>query len=709
MMTLLIPLVVGLGLSGDAQAAAGNVENGKKVYDQRCEQCHGADGAADGAAAEFVYPRPRVFKDNSVYKFAVTPDGVIPTDDDLYKVIAEGIPGTSMPAFTLLDDQEKWDLVALLKDWSEDFSDPEYIEEATPMPELSCPPVVTSAESVAKGRKLYEENMCTDCHGAQGRGDGPNWATLAEDSWGNILVPRNLNNPESFRNGYGQADIMKSVSRGLTGSPMASYRDAITATDRWHLVNYVKSLAAEPKRFKDERILAVSAESLPTSGDDTAWESAPVARFSMISQIIEPPRLFFPAVEFVDAQAIYNTQGIALKVTWDDRSESTGSNLEDTYADRDGAVYRDTTHPDQFAIQFPAKADKDGARPYFLLGDKKRAVNTWWWRADSNTTAEINAKSFGSFQPQSERSTQIKSNVTYQDGRYTMMITRPLTTSDTNDVQFEVGGWTPVAFNAWDGARGEIGQRRAVSTWYWIFLEPEIPSQAHVLPPVMFLLSLGVLGLIVRSTREWAKVESGEQDAPKPLMGDGAASKTGKIGILFGVVGVLLVGPLMKGVSTVGTQPVGHAISMHQTVALATGKFVESSSVDEVRDALVAQGLGAALSTANDLSSAHLTLEGGIVLEGESKAGAFRYRNGDDLFVLQTHNQLFGGGTTEHSRHIGHNLMRGYEGLGASAAVWNDGGTTYVFTGEGDVEHILDVAAHAFYGIAKKSDQPDHH
>jgi DMSO reductase family type II enzyme heme b subunit len=701
MMTILIPIFVGLGLSGNAQAAAGNIENGQALYDLRCEQCHGPDGAADGAAAEFVYPRPRVFKDNSVYKFAVTPDGVIPTDDDLYKVIAEGIPGTSMPAFTILDDQETWDLVALIKSWSEDFSDPEYIEEATAMAELSCPPVATSIESIAKGRKLYEENMCSDCHGAEGRGDGPNWAALAEDSWGNILVPRNLSNPESFRNGYGQADIMKTLSRGLTGSPMASYRDVITATDRWHLVNYIKSLSVEPKRFKDERILAVSAENLPISVDDTAWEDAPVARFSMISQIVEPPRLFFPAVEFVDAQAIYNSQGITLKITWDDRSESSDSNLEDTYADRDGTVYRDTTHPDQFAIQFPAKADKDGARPYFLLGDKKRAVNTWWWRADSNTTAEINAKGFGSFQPQSERSTQIKSDVTYQDGRYTMMVTRPLTTSDTNDVQFEVGGWTPVAFNAWDGARGEIGQRRAVSTWYWMFLEPEIPAQAHVLPPIMFLLSLGVLGLIVRSTREWAKVETGEQDAPKPLMEEEDASKTGKIGILFGIVIVLMVGPLMKGVTTgAGTHPIASAISKHQTVALATGKFVESSDVNEVRDALVSQGLGASLATPTDLNAAHLGLEGGILIQGETQGGAFRYRNGDHLYVLQTYNQLFGGGTTEHSRHIGHNLMRGYEGSGASAAVWTDSGTTYVFTGEEDVSRILDLAANAFYGIS---------
>lgn len=698
MISILFSLIV--AVSSTAFAAPGNIENGKKVYDQRCEQCHGADGAADGAAAPFVYPRPRVFKDNSIYKFAVTPDGVIPTDEDIYKVIAEGIPGTSMPGFPIVTEQERWDLVALLKSWSEDFSDPEYIAEAKPIPELSCPPIAASPDSIAKGRKIYEDNMCSDCHGKEGRGDGPNWATLAEDSWGNILVPRNLSNPESFRNGYSQADIMKSLSRGLTGSPMASYRDTISATDRWHLVNYIKSLSEEPKPVKDERILAIKAEKLPVNAKDESWEKAPMARFSLLSQIVEPPRLFFPSVEFVNAQAIYNSQGIAIKVTWDDRENSKGSNLKDEYKDRDGTVYRDTDHPDQFAIQFPAKEDKDGARPYFLLGDKKRAVNTWWWRSDTKTIKEINAKGFGKYQEQDAKGQQINGNVTYEDGRYTLFLTRALTTSDSGDVQFSEGGWTPIGFNVWDGNKGEIGQRRSVSTWFWLFLEPEIPSQAHVLPPAMFLLCLAALGLLVRTTREWSKVETGEQDAPKPLLSEATPSATGKIGILVGFVGLLLAGPLMDGITASSTEdPVAVAIAKHQSVALATGKFVESSDVNAVRDGLVSDGLSPALATPHDLSAEHLTLEGGIRIEGDLQAGAFRYSKDGKTYVLQTYAELEGGGTTEHSRHIGHNLMRGYEGIGATAAVWADNGTVYVFSGTDDIEHILDLAASAFYGV----------
>lgn len=699
--SLLFSVVLAVQALPSADALPGNIENGAKVYDHRCEQCHGSDGAADGAAAGFMYPAPRVFKDNSVYKFAVTPDGVIPTEDDMYKVINEGIPGTSMPGFPILSEQEKWDLVALLRSWSPDFSDPDYTEEMIPMAELSCPPIPASPDSISRGRQLYQENMCADCHGAEGRGDGPNWATLAEDSWGNTLVPRNLSNPESFRNGYESVDIMKTLSRGLTGSPMASYRDVISTTDRWHLVNYIKSLSATPKTVLDERILASKVENLPTSVDDDVWKSASVARFQLLSQVVEPPRLFFPSVEYVDAQAVYSSQGVTLKITWDDRSNSTGNDLTDNYADRDGKVYRDTNHPDQFAIQFPAKKDKDGARPYFLLGDKKRGVNTWWWRADTNKITEINAKGFGKFQEQSALSQQIRGNVTYADGRYTMLVSRPLQTSDKNDAQMEAGSWTPIGFNIWDGTKGEIGQRRSISTWYWLYLEPEVPAQAHVLPPVFFLLSVGLLGLLVRSTREWAKVEAGEQDAPLPLLSEKIPSPSGRYGIIVGIVGVLAIGPLVSGITgSVETNDVQIAIANHQGVSLASGEFLASADADEVRKVLVSKGLPTSLATPNNLSDAHLTLEGGMRMPGDKLSGAFRYRDGDDLYVLQTFTELNRGGTTDHSRHIGHMLMRGYEGLGASAAVWSENGTFYVFSGEGSQDHILDLASKAFFGVS---------
>jgi DMSO reductase family type II enzyme heme b subunit len=687
-----------IGLAGVAHAGF-DIENGKKVYAKRCEQCHGVDGAADGPAAPFMYPRPRVFKDSSVYKFAVTPDGAIPTEQDMYKVIDQGIPGTSMPAFPVLSDSDKRDLVGLLRSWSEDFADSDYTEDMVPMAELDCPPIPTSAESVARGKKVYEANMCSDCHGVAGRGDGPNWSTLATDSWGNTMVPRNLNNPETFRNGHTPADMLKSISRGLTGSPMASYRDAIVIEDRWHLINYIRSHWPELKKSPDEAIVAVRVADLPSKADDKAWRDAPTARFATLAQIIEPPRLYFQSVEYINAQAVYSDQGIAMRITWDDRSNSKGKDLKTKYRDRDTTVYRDTKHPDQFAVQFAAKADKDGARPYFLLGDSKRAVNTWWWRSDKGQIEEINVKGFGAFMTQKAENTQVEGAVTYEDGQYTMVVQRSLKTSDKGDVQFAAGDWVPIAFNAWDGSRGEVGQRRAVSTWYFVFLEPEIPAQAHVLPPALFLVTLGVLGLLIRSTRQGHLVETGQQDAKAPLFSDAPDAGMGRIGIVIGVVGILCVGPLIYGISK-ADDPVHTQIKNHQAVAAATTGFTKDADAESLRAALVTAGVPNTLAKAPDLSGAHLTLVGGMPAPGERAGAAFRYKDGDELWVLQAVTHLPGGGQSHHTRHVGHTVLRGYEGKGISAVLWQDGGATYLFSGPGKVSHVLDQTQLAVFGVS---------
>ncbi len=688
-----------LSLSGNA-LAKGDAENGKAVYAKRCEQCHGVDGAADGPAANFMYPRPRVFKENSVYKFAVTPDGVIPTEQDMYKVIDQGIPGTSMPGFPVLNEQEKWDLVALLRAWSEDFSDTDYTEEMVPMAELTNPPIPASPDSVKRGKKVYTDNNCQDCHGNAGRGDGPNWSKLAEDSWGNTLVPRNLNNPETYRNGHSPADMLKSISRGLTGSPMASYRDAIAIEDRWHLINYIRSTWPEFREFPDEAIVAVRVENLPTTENDKAWETAPSARFATLAQVIEPPRLFFQSVKFVTAQAVYNEHSVSMKITWDDRSNSTGSDLTNTYKDRDTSVYRDTKHPDQFAVQFPAKEDKDGARPYFLLGDSKRAVYTWWWRADTNKIEEINAKGYGAFQLQKAEDAQVKGSVSFKDGRYTMLIQRSLKNSDKNDVQFAPGAWIPIGFNAWDGSRGEIGQRRGVTSWYYVFLKPEVPSQAHVLPPALFLITLGALGLLIRNTRQRYLVETGEQDSVQPMMETDPDTGTGRIGISIGVIAILCVGPLIYGISsTSDPDPLHHQIKQHRTIVGATSGFTKDSNAETLRASLVQAGVPNALAKAYDLSESHLKLVGGMRTSGARPGAAFRYADGDDIWVLQAITHLPGGGEAESTRHVGHSVIRGYSAKGYSAVYWMDTGVGYVFSGPGDVEHVLDKTQEAIFGI----------
>ena len=68
---------------------------GAALFARRCAACHGDDGRGDGRAAYLLYPKPRDFH-TGPFRFASTWDGV-PTDQDLYRIVSRGIPGSGMP------------------------------------------------------------------------------------------------------------------------------------------------------------------------------------------------------------------------------------------------------------------------------------------------------------------------------------------------------------------------------------------------------------------------------------------------------------------------------------------------------------------------------------------------------------------------------------------------------------------------------------
>jgi DMSO reductase family type II enzyme heme b subunit len=249
-------------------------------------------------------------------------------------------------------------------------------------------------------------------------------------------------------------------------------------------------------------IKAFRLDELPKDDGDEAWSAAPIARLKTAANVIEPPRLYWPSVEYIRAQAFYTETEVALRIQWDDRSQSKGSNTTKVYPDGDGKIYTNTDHPDQFAIQFPAKQKDPSKRPYFLYGDGKRPVNLWWWRSDRGAIAERNAKGFSNMRDQPERSQTVMGRVSYADGRYTMVVRRTLTTDDRKrDVQFEAGSFAPISFHAFDGSRGEVGLRGAMTTWYWLHLKPQISERTKQVPYFAFALSLVFLLLIGRTVK----------------------------------------------------------------------------------------------------------------------------------------------------------------------------------------------------------------
>ncbi len=104
---------------GRLQAAAGPVGSdeagrGRGLYRQHCVHCHGISGDGRGPTASFLNPYPRDFR-RGTFKFKSTPIGFKPTDDDLHRVLRNGISGTAMPSFRLLEEAEIDALVDYVK------------------------------------------------------------------------------------------------------------------------------------------------------------------------------------------------------------------------------------------------------------------------------------------------------------------------------------------------------------------------------------------------------------------------------------------------------------------------------------------------------------------------------------------------------------------------------------------------------------------
>jgi mono/diheme cytochrome c family protein len=84
------------------------------LYREHCAHCHGVSGDGRGPTALFLNPYPRDYR-LGLFKFKSTERAVKPTDDDLRRILIEGIRGTAMPSFKLLPEDEVEALIEYVK------------------------------------------------------------------------------------------------------------------------------------------------------------------------------------------------------------------------------------------------------------------------------------------------------------------------------------------------------------------------------------------------------------------------------------------------------------------------------------------------------------------------------------------------------------------------------------------------------------------
>ncbi len=483
-----------LGPTSPRQDSPEDVAAGKALYEEICSQCHGDQGDGEGVVADLLDPRPRDFR-RGVFKIRRTPQGDLPTDEDLFRIIGLGMPGTSMPGWQgLLSDVQIWQLAAYIKTFSPDFADfpaeQQFLLDGKPD---------ASPESIERGAEIYERAECAKCHGVSGRGNGPS-AAEQKDEWGFRIYPADLTQRWALRAGGSVEDFYRTVTTGVNGTPMPSFSDAWGNEDLWELASYLHSISREP--VWGEIVRGSKTDSVPREPNDPAWDQVPVLDIRLAGQITEEPRLFNPSIRTLTVQALFDDRELALLLTWNDRYKNAG---------------QDELPSDRVSVLFPAQELQGATKPYFLMGDRRRPVDGWQWSASGETETFL-ARGTDAV---TSRASSVRGQGEYTDGQYRVVLRRSLATDQEDAVDFSPGNMIPIAWNVWDGQSAEDGKRRAVSRWYYLLLEPETPWTTWLWPFFVVLLSAGgeALGLRLLKQR-WASEEPralGLQELPEVI------------------------------------------------------------------------------------------------------------------------------------------------------------------------------------------------
>jgi DMSO reductase family type II enzyme heme b subunit len=358
-------------------ATAGQPGAAKTLYVQHCSACHGERGDGQGLAARFVFPKPRNFR-GGLFRLVSTTNGV-PTKDDIVSVLKRGMPGSAMPPWPKLRDEELELLAGYVVDFRRDAireqeralaaeggydATQEDVERTvssltTPGPLVEVPAIgQASAESIARGKLLYMKT-CASCHGLEGKGDGQQ---KMADSDGIPTRPRDLTRG-IFKGTPDPGSIYRRILAGMPGSPMPATRQVAPA-EISDLVHFILSLSDEKSRqatvLNRENIVARYAAEVPESPAAPAWNDVSLVRLRLAPLWWRND--FEPDLE---VQAVHDGQTIAFRLSWKDDSENASDAQTEAFAD---------------AVAMELYRGND--EPFLGMGAASAAIDLWFWDAD---------------------------------------------------------------------------------------------------------------------------------------------------------------------------------------------------------------------------------------------------------------------------------------------------------------------------------------
>ena len=138
-------------------------------------------------------------------------------------------------------------------------------------------PVKATPESIAKGKTIYYQ-VCHVCHGEKGDGKGPAGAAL-NPPLGNFTDKARMD-------GQTDGELFWKITNGDGGS-MASYKNQYSDTDRWNLVNYLRTFCPAPLSKTEQGKLIYTCPMHPQVTADKSGKCS-ICGMNLVPKKMEP-------------------------------------------------------------------------------------------------------------------------------------------------------------------------------------------------------------------------------------------------------------------------------------------------------------------------------------------------------------------------------------------------------------------------------------
>ena len=332
--------------------------------------------------------------------------------------------------------------------------------------------------------------------------------------------------------------------------------DALKPEQRWAIVDFIESLSGTSGPGYSNLVVAKYVpDPIDLAKGAANFATARAARFPVVGQIMEPGRSFHPPATSVVVQAVYDGESMAILVRWHDMSaEKTGKNgpslpvpLEeeeaaaspaagerrcrrpqrrgplrrpgragpgrapgaaqppaDPFAEPAAAAAPASEFSDAAAIQIPSQVPTGARKPYFIFGDGQNPVDLLFFDLARPNPLQFTGKGSTDIAPNDTG--DVTGVASYDQGEWSVIFKRPL--RPTSGARFTPGEFMPVAFSVWDGLSRERGNRRGLTVWYSLYVEPEIvPSPVGPMVQtalIILAIELAVIWLVRRRYRSRA-------------------------------------------------------------------------------------------------------------------------------------------------------------------------------------------------------------